>query len=115
MIIMDSTARRCLRELYDFRPLASLHRPRHLCRRYKRINRPLGEQINREQYTLMSEACVLLNYLVDFHSDTMRKLRENVILRGICGNLCKYLDGLIWYSLLIAEAIKSRPCARLWL
>lgn len=73
----------------------------------------IGGQITREQYTLLSEACVLLNDLVDFRSDTMRKLRENVILRGIRGNICGYLDGLICSSLQVAaKAIESSPvCA----
>ncbi|OJJ81391.1 uncharacterized protein ASPGLDRAFT_68701 [Aspergillus glaucus CBS 516.65] len=64
-------------------------------------------------YTLISEACVLLNDLVDFRSDTMRKLRENFILRGIRGNICGYLDGLICSSLQVAaKAIESSPvCA----
>lgn len=73
----------------------------------------LEEQIDREQYTLMSKACVLLNDLVNFRSDTMRKLRENVILRGIRGNICEYLDGPICSVLrVVAKAIESSPvCA----
>ncbi|KAE8374821.1 hypothetical protein BDV26DRAFT_300007 [Aspergillus bertholletiae] len=65
-------------------------------------------------YTLLSEASCYINDLIDFRSDIMRKLRENVILRGIRGNLCKYLDRLISACLRVsAKAIKSSPISAL--
>ncbi|OBT82808.1 hypothetical protein VE02_09167 [Pseudogymnoascus sp. 03VT05] len=74
----------------------------------------LGEEITREQYNLLAEACCYIGDLIDFRSDTMRKLRENVALRGIKGNLCKYLDGLISSCLqLSAKAIKFSPVSAL--
>lgn len=54
-----------------------------------------GEQISEGEYMRLSETCSLINDLVDFRSDTMRKQRENTVLRGIRGCLCRYLDGLI--------------------
>ncbi|RHZ57373.1 hypothetical protein CDV55_104136 [Aspergillus turcosus] len=73
-----------------------------------------GKEISREQYTLLAEACCYINDLIDFRSDAMRKLRENVILRGIRGNLCKYLDGLISSCLrTAAKAIRSSPVSAL--
>ncbi|KFZ17445.1 hypothetical protein V502_04599 [Pseudogymnoascus sp. VKM F-4520 (FW-2644)] len=74
----------------------------------------IGEEITGEQYTLLAEACCHINDLIDFRSDTMRKVRENVILRGVRGNLCKYLDGKISSCLqLSAKAIKSSPVSAL--
>ncbi|KAK2758303.1 hypothetical protein FQN54_004149 [Arachnomyces sp. PD_36] len=74
----------------------------------------LGKQITREEYQLLAEACCYINDLIDFRSDTMRRLRENVILRGIRGNLCEYLDGLFsscWR--LSAKAIRSSSVSAL--
>lgn len=74
----------------------------------------LGKGITREQYQLLAEACCYINDLIDFRSDTMRRLRENVILRGIRGNLCEYLDGMLSSCLrLSAKAIKSSPVSGL--
>ncbi|KAK2874961.1 hypothetical protein FQN49_001912 [Arthroderma sp. PD_2] len=74
----------------------------------------LRENITQEQFHLLAEACCYINDLTDFRSDTMRKLRENVILRGIRGNLCTYLDGLISSCLKLAtKAIKSSPVSAL--
>lgn len=74
----------------------------------------IGEEITREQYAILAEACCYINDLIDFRSDAIRKLRENVVLRGIRGNLCKYLDGLISSCLhLSAKAIKSSPVSAL--
>ncbi|KFY13926.1 hypothetical protein V492_02971 [Pseudogymnoascus sp. VKM F-4246] len=70
----------------------------------------LGEDITKEQYNLLTEACCYIGDLVDVRSDTMRKVRENVVLQGIRGNLCEYLDELISCCLrLSAKAIKSSP------
>jgi hypothetical protein len=41
------------------------------------------------------EICTLINNLLNFRWDIMRKQRENVILRGLRGSACNYLDGLI--------------------
>ena len=74
----------------------------------------IGEQITRVQYNLLVEACCYMNDLIDLRSDTMRKLRENVILRGIRGNLCTYLDGMILSCMqLSVKAIKSSPVSAL--
>ena len=73
-----------------------------------------GEQITKAQYDLLAEACVYINDLIDFRSDAKRKLRENVMLRGVRGNLCRYLDGLISSCLLrTAETIRSSPTSAL--
>lgn len=54
-----------------------------------------GETLSVAKYSQLAEACILINDLIDLRSDTMRKTRENVILRGVRGNMCKYLDGLL--------------------
>ena len=54
-----------------------------------------GEQTSEDEYMRISEACSLINDLIDFRSDTMRKQRENTVLRGVRGCLCRYLNGLI--------------------
>ncbi|KAL3479453.1 hypothetical protein BJX99DRAFT_222135 [Aspergillus californicus] len=54
-----------------------------------------AEVLSEEQTTLIHEACTLINDMVDLRSDTARKQRENVVLRGARGNLCQYLDDLI--------------------
>ncbi|KAK2782870.1 hypothetical protein FQN53_009556 [Emmonsiellopsis sp. PD_33] len=75
-----------------------------------------GEQITREQYEILAESSCYINDLIDFRSDTMRRVRENVILRGIPGdgNLCRYLDDCISSCLrLAAEAIRSSPVSAL--
>lgn len=61
------------------------------------------------QYMKLSEACALINDLVDLRSDTMRKQRENVILRGVSGgNVCLYIDGLLVRCLkLVSEVVRD--------
>lgn len=54
-----------------------------------------GEELDLVQYEQVVEACILINDLVDLRSDTMRKTRENVVLRGVRRNICRYLDGLV--------------------
>lgn len=54
-----------------------------------------GEKINEDKFMQLMETCTLINDLLDFRGDTMRKQRENVVLRDIGGSACKYLDGLI--------------------
>lgn len=67
-----------------------------------------GEEITEEMYFRLATVCTLLNDLVDLRSDTMRKQRENPILRGVRGCLCGYLDSCISHCLTRAcEALKS--------
>lgn len=54
-----------------------------------------GETMSADEYNDLVNASVLINDLVDFRGDTWRNQRENVVLRGVRGNLCTYLDGLI--------------------
>lgn len=66
-----------------------------------------GEEITREQFTTVSEACGFIGDLIDFRIDSMRKLRENAVLRGVRHNLCRYLDGLISCLQASAKVIRS--------
>lgn len=54
-----------------------------------------GQQLSEKEYLRIAEVCTLINDLIYFRSDTMRKQRENLVLRGIRGCLCNYLDGLL--------------------
>jgi hypothetical protein len=54
-----------------------------------------GEQLTKQEYSKLVKACALINDLIDFRSDIKRKQRENVVLRGLRGNICVYLDELI--------------------
>lgn len=54
-----------------------------------------GETIDGDEFMQLMETCTLINDLLDFRGDKMRKQRENVVLRGIRGSACKYLDSLI--------------------
>lgn len=58
-----------------------------------------GQQVTEKEYMRLVEACVYINDFVDFRGDSMRKQRENVVLRGIRGNLCEYLDRMTGQSL----------------
>lgn len=63
------------------------------------------EELSVEQYCQLAEACILINNLIDLRSDTMRKTRENV---GIRGNVCRYLDGLLMQCLdITVKAVRS--------
>ncbi|CAI7590805.1 unnamed protein product [Penicillium glandicola] len=67
-----------------------------------------GQEVTEEQFTHIVEATVYINDFIDFRGDTMRKQRESVILRGIRGDLCKYLDEMIGNCLdSVADAIES--------
>ncbi|PWY82775.1 hypothetical protein BO83DRAFT_305002 [Aspergillus eucalypticola CBS 122712] len=67
-------------------------------------------QVNETEYTLLSIACTLINDLVDLRSDTARKQRENVVLRGVRGNLCEYLDRVMFECLETATlAVQMNP------
>jgi hypothetical protein len=54
-----------------------------------------GEIITAEEYKNLVSATVLLNDLLDFRGDAWRNQRENVVLKGVRGCLCTYLDNLI--------------------
>ncbi|GLB10289.1 hypothetical protein AtubIFM57258_006691 [Aspergillus tubingensis] len=71
------------------------------------------QQVNETEYTLLSVACTLINDLVDLRSDTARIQRENVVLRGVRGNLCEYLDRVMFECLETATlAVQMNPtCA----
>ncbi|KAE8359105.1 hypothetical protein BDV27DRAFT_149889 [Aspergillus caelatus] len=72
-----------------------------------------GEQLTKHQYSELVKACALINDLVDFRSDIKRKQRENVVLRGLRGNVCNYLDELIGDCLDTTASLleTSRLCA----
>jgi hypothetical protein len=54
-----------------------------------------GLECSEKGFMRLVDACVFVNDFVDFRGDTMRKQRENVLLRGVRGDLCRYLDGMI--------------------
>lgn len=54
-----------------------------------------GQELSEKEFMKTVEACVYISDFVDFRGDTMRKQRESPIVRGIDGNLCSYLDGMI--------------------
>lgn len=54
-----------------------------------------GQIMTAEEYKDIVDTSVLINDLVDFRGDTWRNQRENVVLRGVRGCLCVYLDGLL--------------------
>lgn len=67
-----------------------------------------GQEVTEEQYSRIVEATVYINDFVDLRGDTMRKQRENVVLRGIRGSLCIYLDKMIGKCLdTAADVIES--------
>ncbi|PGG95252.1 hypothetical protein AJ79_10163 [Helicocarpus griseus UAMH5409] len=67
-----------------------------------------GEELDESRYNLLSEACSLINDLIGLRSDTMRKTRENIVLRGVRGNICEYLSTLLSHCLqLTCEVISS--------
>ncbi|EEA23875.1 hypothetical protein TMatcc_006948 [Talaromyces marneffei ATCC 18224] len=67
-----------------------------------------GKAITEEKHLRLATVCTLLNDLVDLRSDTMRKQRENPILRGVRGCLCNYLDSCISRCLTLAcEVLES--------
>lgn len=54
-----------------------------------------GQTMSAEGYKDLVNASVLINDLIDFRGDTWRNQRENVVLRGVRGSLCIYLDDLL--------------------
>lgn len=54
-----------------------------------------NQTMTSKQYDEIVITTTLINDLVDFRGDTWRNQRENVVLRGVRGCLCVYLDGLL--------------------
>jgi len=54
-----------------------------------------GATITARDYHDLVDTTALINDLVDFRGDTWRNQRENVVLRGVRGCLCMYLDGMM--------------------
>ncbi|RAO65241.1 uncharacterized protein BHQ10_001253 [Talaromyces amestolkiae] len=73
-----------------------------------------GKTIGVSEKDMLIEACTLINDLIDLRSDTARRQRENVVLRGVRGNLCEYLDSLIGLCLeRSAAAIRTNKTSAL--
>lgn len=51
-----------------------------------------GQQISETEYMKLSYGTTLINDLADLRSDTMRKQRENPVLRGVRESACQYLN-----------------------
>lgn len=47
--------------------------------------------MNEAEFMELMETCALINDLIDFRRDIMRRQYENVVLRGIRGNDCRDL------------------------
>jgi hypothetical protein len=54
-----------------------------------------GETMTSDGYSDLIYTLILFNDLVDIRGDTWRNQRENVVLRGVRGCLCTYLDKLL--------------------
>lgn len=54
-----------------------------------------GKTMGADEYKDLVQTTVLISDLFDLHGDTWRNQRENVVLRGVRGNLCEYLDHLL--------------------
>ena len=67
-----------------------------------------GQTMNAQGYKALIDILVLFNDLVDFRGDTWRNQRENVVLRGVRGCLCSYLDGLLSQCIRGAAALIRR-------
>lgn len=67
-----------------------------------------GQTLSAEEYKEVVDATVLMNDLIDFRGDTWRNQRENVVLRGIRGCLCSYLDSLLCNCIGSAADLVSR-------
>jgi hypothetical protein len=67
-----------------------------------------GQTMTREGYEDLIDTLILFNDLVDFRGDTWRNQRENVVLRGVRGCLCAYLDGLLSRCIRGAAALIRR-------
>ncbi|RAH63581.1 hypothetical protein BO85DRAFT_455560 [Aspergillus piperis CBS 112811] len=71
------------------------------------------EQVNEAEFTLLNIVCTFINDMVDLRSDTARKQRENIVLRGVRGDLCEYLDQMMFECIETATlAVQTNPtCA----
>jgi hypothetical protein len=67
-----------------------------------------GEAMTAGDYHDIVKTTALVNDLVDFRGDTWRNQRENVVLRGVRGCLCEYLDGLLGDCIGGAAALTRR-------
>ncbi|EFR01199.1 hypothetical protein MGYG_04201 [Nannizzia gypsea CBS 118893] len=68
-----------------------------------------GQRINEAEYMKLSYGTTLVNDLVDLRSDTMRKQRENPVLRGVRGSACQYLKEKLLECIICArELIESK-------
>ncbi|KAM0721301.1 hypothetical protein Q7P37_003589 [Cladosporium fusiforme] len=67
-----------------------------------------GETITAGEYTDIVHTSTLINDLLDFRGDTWRNQRENVVLRGVRGCLCEYLDGLLVECIRGAASLAGR-------
>ncbi|KAJ5140852.1 hypothetical protein N7448_004260 [Penicillium atrosanguineum] len=67
-----------------------------------------GLECCEKDFMRLVDACVYVNDFVDFRGDTMRKQRENVLLRGLRGDVCRYLDTMIGECLdAVVEAVEG--------
>jgi hypothetical protein len=67
-----------------------------------------GQTMTAKGHRDLVDTFVLFNDLVDFRGDTWRSQRENVVLRGVRGCLCLYLDGLLSRCIRGAAALIRR-------
>lgn len=67
-----------------------------------------GETMTSDGYFDLIDTLILFNDLVDFRGDTWRNQRENVVLRGVRGCLCAYLDNLLSRCIRGAAALIRR-------
>ena len=68
-----------------------------------------GQQLSGAEYMKLSHGTILINYLVDFRSDTMRNQRENPVLRGVNVSVCEYLNTQVLDCLIrVTELIESK-------
>ncbi|RHZ57451.1 hypothetical protein CDV55_104986 [Aspergillus turcosus] len=64
-----------------------------------------GQQLNESEYMKLSYGTTLINDLVDLRSDTMRRQRENPVLRGVRGSACQYINKQILSCLLVTTEL----------
>jgi hypothetical protein len=67
-----------------------------------------GQTMTAKGHRDLVDTFVLFNDLVDLRGDTWRNQRENVVLRGVRGCLCSYLDGLLSRCIRGATALIRR-------
>ncbi|KAJ5294876.1 hypothetical protein N7508_009697 [Penicillium antarcticum] len=64
-----------------------------------------GQRLDEPEYMKLSHGSTLINDLVDLRSDTMRKQRENPVLRGIRGSVCQYLNKQMLDCLILTKEL----------